>query len=116
LGWRENGYLPHRDEPGLTQFITFRLPDAFPVELRAEWEKLLKIEEDRKRRIELEKYLDMGRGHCHLREPRIAVLVEGRWAMERALRRKKRISFCGGSVRFGRRVTGILTCGMNRMN
>src|SRR5690242_10704480 len=24
-GWHERGYLPHRDEPGLTQFVTFRL-------------------------------------------------------------------------------------------
>ena len=30
LGWHENGYLPHRDEPGLIQFVTFRLADALP--------------------------------------------------------------------------------------
>lgn len=76
LGWHENGYLPHRDEPGLTQFVTFRLADAFPVELRSEWEALLKIEDDRERRIELEAYLDRGRGECHLRRPDIATLVE----------------------------------------
>jgi REP element-mobilizing transposase RayT len=76
LGWHENGYLPHRDEPGLVQFVTFRLADAFPVELRSEWETLLKIEDDRKRRIELESYLDKGRGECHLRRPGIARLFE----------------------------------------
>ena len=76
LGWHENGYLPHRDEPGLIQFVTFRLIDAFPAELRAEWEALLKIEDDRKRRIELEAYLDKGRGACHLRRPDIAKVVE----------------------------------------
>src|SRR2546423_10990370 len=65
-----------RDEPGLVQFVTFRLADAFPQELRSEWEALLNIEEDRKRRIELEKYLDKGRGECHLRRPGIAKLVE----------------------------------------
>lgn len=75
-GWHENGYLPHRDEPGLTQFVTFRLADAFPVELRGEWGALLKIEDDRKRRIELEAYLDKGRGECHLRRPDIAEMVE----------------------------------------
>jgi REP element-mobilizing transposase RayT len=75
-GWHENGYLPHRDEPGLTQFVTFRLADAFPEELRSEWEALLKIENDLKRRIELEAYLDQGRGECHLRQPEIAALVE----------------------------------------
>jgi len=77
LGWHENGYVPHRDEPGLVQFVTFRLADAFPEELRGEWETLLKIEDDRKRRVELEAYLDRGRGECHLRQPDIAALVEG---------------------------------------
>jgi REP element-mobilizing transposase RayT len=76
LGWHENGYLPHRDEPGLVQFVTFRLADAFPAELRSEWEGLLKIEDHRKRRIELEAYLDKGRGECHLRRGDIAAMVE----------------------------------------
>ena len=31
-GWHERGYLPHRDSPGLTQFITYHLADAFPAE------------------------------------------------------------------------------------
>lgn len=76
LGWHENGYLPHRDEPGLIQFVTFRLIDAFPAQLRSEWETLLKIEDDRKRRIELEAYLDKGRGACRLRHPEVAKAVE----------------------------------------
>jgi REP element-mobilizing transposase RayT len=76
-GWHENGYLPHRDEPDLTQFVTFRLGDALPVELRSEWEGLLNIENDRRRRIELEAYLDRGRGECLLRRPDIAAEVEG---------------------------------------
>lgn len=76
LGWHENGYLPHRDEPGLVQFVTFRLADAFPEKLRSEWEFLLKIEDDRTRRIQLENYLDRGRGNCHLRRPEIAAVVE----------------------------------------
>jgi putative DNA methylase len=66
----------HRDEPGLVQFVTFRLADAFPVQLRSEWEGLLKIEDDRQRRIELEAYLDKGRGECHLRRTDIAAIVE----------------------------------------
>jgi putative transposase len=76
-GWHENGYLPHRDAPGLIQFVTFRLADAFPTVLRSEWEALLKIEDDRRRRIELEVYLDKGRGECHLRRGQIAAIVEG---------------------------------------
>ena len=75
-GWRERGYLPHRDEPGLVQFVTFRLADAFPEELRSEWESLLKIEDDHQRRIELEVYLDKGQGACHLQRTEIARLVE----------------------------------------
>jgi putative transposase len=50
--------------------------DAFPGELRSEWESLLKIENDRQRRIELETYLDKGRGACHLQRTEIARLVE----------------------------------------
>jgi REP element-mobilizing transposase RayT len=75
-GWHERGYLPHRDEPGLTQFVTFRLVDTFPESLRSEWEHLWRIGDDRERRIELEAYLDRGRGECHLRRPEIAKLVE----------------------------------------
>jgi REP element-mobilizing transposase RayT len=75
-GWNERGYLPHRDEPGLTQFVTFRLADSFPDALRSEWEHLWKIENDQQRRAELESYLDKGRGECHLRRPEIAQLVE----------------------------------------
>jgi REP element-mobilizing transposase RayT len=75
-GWHERGYLPHRDEPGLTQFVTFRLADAFPAALRSEWEALLQMEEERERRKELEAYLDKGRGDCHLRRPDLAQLAE----------------------------------------
>ena len=41
-----------------------------------EWEALLRIEDDRKRRIELEAYLDKGRGECHLRRTEVAAIVE----------------------------------------
>ena len=75
-GWHERGYLPHRDEPGLIQFVTFRLVDSFPESLRSEWEHLWKIEDEHERRIELEAYLDRGRGDCYLRRPEIAALVE----------------------------------------
>ena len=75
-GWSERGYLPHRDEPGLTQFVTFHLSDSFPTALRSEWEALLKIEANRERRLRLEKYLDQGRGECCLRRPDIGRMVE----------------------------------------
>lgn len=75
-GWNERGYLPHRDEPGLLQFVTFHLADSFPVALRSEWEEMLQVENDRERRLQLEMYLDKGRGNCDLRRPNIARLVE----------------------------------------
>jgi len=75
-GWNERGYLPHRDEPGLTQFVTFRLADSFPESLRSEWEHLLRIEDDLEQRKQLEAYLDHGRGECYLRRPEIARLVQ----------------------------------------
>jgi putative transposase len=77
LGWHQRGYLPHRDAPGLTQFVTFRLHDSLPVGRRGEWEALLRIEEARQRRIQLEDYLDHGHGECWLRQPAIAGLTEG---------------------------------------
>ena len=76
-GWHERGYLPHRDEPGLTQFVTFRLADSFPAALRAQWAALIDLEDDRQRRTQLEAYLDQGRGECSLRRPEIGSLVDG---------------------------------------
>jgi REP-associated tyrosine transposase len=75
-GWNERGYLPHRDEPGLTQFVTFHLADSFPTASRSEWEAMLQVEDNRERRLQIEKYLDRGWGKCDLRRPDIAKLVE----------------------------------------
>jgi REP element-mobilizing transposase RayT len=75
-GWHERGYLPHRDEPGLQQFVTFHLADSFPAELRSEWAALLAIEDNQARRKQLQAYLDKGRGRCLLRQPGAAKVVE----------------------------------------
>ena len=75
-GWHGRGYLPHRDAPGLTQFVTFRLADSFPAALRSEWEALLKVDEDREQRRQVEAYLDGGRGECLLRCAEVAAVVE----------------------------------------
>src|SRR5512138_1469781 len=53
LGWHQRGYLPHRDTPGLTQFVTFRLHESLPGSRRGEWEALLQIENNRQRRTKL---------------------------------------------------------------
>jgi len=75
-GWHERGYLPHRDQPGLTQFVTFRLADSFPVALRSEWKSLLEVEDVHERQEQLQTYLDKGNGECLLRHPELARLVE----------------------------------------
>lgn len=91
-GWYSRGYLPHLDEPGRFQIITFRLADSLPrtvlLELDAElaafenavlagqkpalWETLRAT----RRRKLFEKFLDRGCGACHLRDPRIGGIVE----------------------------------------
>lgn len=75
-GWHARGYLPHCDKPGLIQFVTFRLDDAMPTERRHEWEALREIEDERERQTRLEAYLDHGYGCCHLKDPRVAGLIE----------------------------------------
>ena len=50
-GWHERGYLPHRDEPGLTQMVTFHVADSFPNTLRSEWAALYEIEDDAERSL-----------------------------------------------------------------
>jgi type I restriction enzyme R subunit/putative DNA methylase len=76
LGWHERGFLPHCDFPGLTQLVTFRLADSMPASRRAEWESLLKIEDNREKRKKLEEYLDRGLGDCLLRDKRVAKITE----------------------------------------
>jgi REP element-mobilizing transposase RayT len=97
-GWHERGYLPHCDQPGLVQFVTFRLWGSMPASRKGEWEHLLAVPTrsdaprsgaqgnvpyvgaqsiaSREQRIKLENYLDRGLGECFLRDPRIAALVE----------------------------------------
>jgi REP element-mobilizing transposase RayT len=76
LGWHQRGYLPHRDTPGLTLFVTFRLHDSFPASRRLEWEALLRIDDNRQRRKKLEDYLDHGHGECWLGQPALATLAQ----------------------------------------
>ena len=83
-GWHSRGYLPHCDEIGLIQSITFRLNDCVPAKTIAEWRDELKIISGLSaydsRNIELRqriaKYEDAGYGACQLRHPQIAELVQ----------------------------------------
>jgi REP element-mobilizing transposase RayT len=75
-GWYVSKSLPHRDAPGTRQFITYRLADAMPASRRHEWVAFVKIEDDHEKQRRIESYLDHGYGECHLRDPRIATLVQ----------------------------------------
>lgn len=89
-GWHNRGYLPHCDQPGLFQGITFRLHDAVPLSVIAAWKEELRWIERREeagdetwewQRRELHRrlavYEDAGHGACHLRRAVMARLVEG---------------------------------------
>src|SRR5690242_17508036 len=75
-GWYVSKNLPHCDAPDTCQFITYRLADALPPSRRHEWAAFLKLEDDREKQTRIEAYLDRGYGECHLRDPRIATLVQ----------------------------------------
>ncbi len=75
-GWYSSKYLPHFDSPSAQQYITYRLADSLPVERKSEWAAILSIEDDLERQRELERYLDLGQGACHLRDRRIAEVVQ----------------------------------------
>tara|TARA_R110001592_G_scaffold133922_3_gene349424 strand:+ start:719 stop:1312 length:594 start_codon:yes stop_codon:yes gene_type:complete len=77
-GWYSRGYLPHCDEPGKVQFITYRLQDSLPKSVLESYDEDLrqrKIDDvERMRRIE--GYLDKGHGACWLRKPDVANMVQ----------------------------------------
>ncbi|MEI7643038.1 MAG: DUF1156 domain-containing protein [Chloroflexales bacterium] len=75
-GWHSRGYLPHFDQPGLMQSITFRLADAMPADRRAEWADMLNEIDDVRRHQRIEGYLDAAHGSCALRDERVAELVQ----------------------------------------
>lgn len=75
-GWYASRHLPHRDAPGTRQFMTYRLADAMPAARRSEWQALLHLEDDLEKQRQIEVYLDKGYGSCHLRDSRIAEMVQ----------------------------------------
>ena len=78
--WRSRGYLPHFDQPGGVQAVTFRLVDSLPREFLDRCERELAAFPAKERQTEREKrlaaMLDRGAGECHLRDPRVAETVE----------------------------------------
>ena len=81
-GWYRR-FLPHRDEPGIIQFITYRLADSIPstllVQIENEIRSVSPKQMDAERRRKIEKMLDMGHGSGILRNPRAAECVITGW-------------------------------------
>ncbi|MCW1970754.1 MAG: hypothetical protein KIH69_021805 [Anaerolineae bacterium] len=83
MGWRSRGYLPHFDQPGLCQSITFRLHDSVPKTVLEQWHEELTANTahfdpamDATLYQRFMDYQDTGHGQCWLRNPQIAALVE----------------------------------------
>lgn len=84
LHWHSRHYLPHCDTPGLIQSITFRLADSLPQDALQRWRDELSLRNDTpandpasvQLRRRIQEFEDSGHGACHLRDPRIAELVE----------------------------------------
>jgi REP element-mobilizing transposase RayT len=83
--------LPHWRQDGATYFVTFRLADAVPADVRRQWKEELeawqklhpepwdaktKHEYQRRFREDRERWLDSGHGNCLLREPKARDIVE----------------------------------------
>jgi REP element-mobilizing transposase RayT len=83
-GWYSRGYLPHMDQPGLVQFIDFRLYDAVPAPIVEQWKEELRWREGMRSdepavaalSRKISQFEDAGRGHCWLADERVAALVE----------------------------------------
>ena len=75
-GWYSRGYLPHCDEPGRIQVITYRLADSVPKEVIDKLDQDLSQGNESERRKRIEEYLDSGYGKCYLADERIAEIVQ----------------------------------------
>jgi hypothetical protein len=82
--WHSRGYLPHFDQPGLVQAITFRLADSVPANLVEQWQAELGLSEGEaasdprcaELRERIEKYADAGKGECWLSTAACAEFAE----------------------------------------
>jgi len=82
--WHSRGYLPHCNENGLIQNITFRLFDSVPAETIAGWQTKLGINpglaahdpQNAELRRRIDRYEDAGHGKCWLRHQQIAELIQ----------------------------------------
>jgi len=82
--WHSRGHLPHFDQPGLLQSITFRLHDSMPGEVVERWKQELNwraemsaddsVAVDLRERIA--RFEDEGHGQCWLAQEDVARLVQ----------------------------------------
>ena len=79
-GWYSRGYLPHIDETGLVQHITFHLADSLPREvveqMKTKTDALSEKERDVVKRKRIQELLDSGIGSCILERADCARIVE----------------------------------------
>jgi REP element-mobilizing transposase RayT len=74
--FRNRGYLPHLEQPNSVYFVTFRLAGSLPKEVLAEWQAQATEEgSDDELTEKIQRYLDLGNGVCHLRNPQVARIV-----------------------------------------
>ncbi|MCC7477115.1 transposase [bacterium] len=74
--WRCRGYLPHFDQPGAVQFITYRTADSLPKEAVLKIHQQIPAHMSAERREALEALLDRCHGACLLRRPEVAAVVQ----------------------------------------
>lgn len=75
-GWYSRGYLPHFDQAGIVQGITFRLFDSMPADALEQMRSEAELEKDSAKRAKVEAYLNAGYGACFLCIPAVAKIVE----------------------------------------
>jgi hypothetical protein len=69
--WRN---LPHREQPGATYFLTFRLADSLPAEARTRLTELRELN-DHNAFAWIDRYLDSGSSDCLFAQPAHAEIV-----------------------------------------
>lgn len=78
-GWYFRGYLPHFNNPGTIQSVTFRLADSLPQSKLAAQRQLHDMDTKQAsshRRKQIESWLDAGMGCCALGHPALANLLQ----------------------------------------
>ena len=77
--WHDRGYLPHFDEAGTVQFLTFRLVDAVPAAMVTAWKTELEAGVAKRTIPAVRGFAGessvQGHGACWLKDARVAEVV-----------------------------------------